>query len=178
MPKWIPWFYAINSFQACSRNQSLIGDSFPCAWSAGISAFLHTAFLIAPSCSKGLQESIKKRAGDGVWRQKMLQGACGCQELEVWCQSADKLRPCKGDFPAGRQMAWDDVALLLLMPHSCFHVLLWWFLFEVSEYHCTAEIERRILYPSKTTVGSHNESPRLEIKNGEIWAHTDGVQVV
>lgn len=25
-------------------------------------------------------------------------------------------------FPAGRQMAWDDVALLLLMPHSCFHV--------------------------------------------------------
>lgn len=80
-------------------------------------------------------------------------------------------------FPAGRQMAWDDVALLLLMPHSRFHVLLWWFLFEVSEYHCTAEVERRTLYPSKTTVGSHNESPRLEIKNGEIWAHTDGVQV-
>lgn len=71
-------------------------------------------------------------------------------------------------FPAGRQMAWDDVALLLLMPHSGFHVYLWWFLFEVSEYHCTAEIERRTLYPSKTTVRSHNESPRLEIKNEEI----------
>lgn len=80
-------------------------------------------------------------------------------------------------FPAGRWVAWNDVALLLLMPHSCFLVLPQCFCFwSVWVWlHCKKSRERRTLCPSKTNVGFHNKSPILEIRNGKIWAHIDGV---
>lgn len=72
-------------------------------------------------------------------------------------------------LPAGRWMAWNDVALLLLMPHSHFLVLPQCFFLKcLSIVALQKSRERRTLCPSKTNVGSHNKSPILEIRNGEI----------